>query len=148
MYARNRRDDSKVDVLFLTVAQTFALADDYFVISEHKSILGGLFDRTEIKFKHKPAAISDADLTFVSEYFMLLAYQQIALAMGMQAPPDPSFPTVMQGPENLFRAGGKAKDTCTGPHESCCPAPGDDVHNCPDSARTSDCDKQKACCCG
>ena len=37
--------------------------------------------------------------------------------------------------------------TCTGPHESCCPAPMDDVHNCPDSARTSDCDAKKSCCC-
>merc|ERR1711975_181952 len=39
-------------------------------------------------------------------------------------------------------------DTCTGPHESCCPAPGGDVNNCPASARTSDCDKKKSCCCG
>lgn len=37
--------------------------------------------------------------------------------------------------------------TCTGPHESCCEAPMDDVHNCPDSARTSDCDAKKSCCC-
>jgi len=42
----------------------------------------------------------------------------------------------------------KVGDTCTGPHESCCGAPGGDVHNCPASARTSDCDKKKACCCG
>ena len=42
----------------------------------------------------------------------------------------------------------QVEDTCTGPHESCCPAPGGDVHNCPDSARTSDCDKKKSCCCG
>jgi hypothetical protein len=39
-------------------------------------------------------------------------------------------------------------DTCTGPHESCCPAPGGDVNNCPASARTSDCDAKKSCCCG
>ena len=37
--------------------------------------------------------------------------------------------------------------TCTGPHEFCCEAPGGDPNNCPDSARTSDCDKQGACCC-
>ena len=42
----------------------------------------------------------------------------------------------------------KTLDTCTGPHESCCEAPGDDPNNCPASARTSDCDKKKACCCG
>lgn len=38
-------------------------------------------------------------------------------------------------------------DSCNGPHEACCEAPMRDPNNCPDSARTSDCDKQKACCC-
>lgn len=92
MYARNRQDDGVVDVLFLTCSQQFELADDYFVISESKSILGGLFSSTHLKFKKKPAAISDADLMFVSQYFTLLAYQQIALAEGTAVPPDPSFP--------------------------------------------------------
>jgi len=41
----------------------------------------------------------------------------------------------------------KLGDTCTGPHEFCCPAPQDDPNNCPDAARTSDCDAQKSCCC-
>ena len=85
----------QVDVLFLTCSQTFKLADDYFVISESKSILGGLFSSTKIKFKKKPASLSTADLMFVSEYFSLLAYQQIALAEGMAAPPDPQFPPGM-----------------------------------------------------
>ena len=47
-----------------------------------------------------------------------------------------------------FRAVAGALDTCTGPHESCCPAPQDDVNNCPDSSRTLDCDAKKSCCCG
>jgi hypothetical protein len=38
--------------------------------------------------------------------------------------------------------------TCSGPGEFCCPAPGDDVNNCPGSARTSNCDAKKSCCCG
>ena len=42
---------------------------------------------------------------------------------------------------------GKVMDTCTGPHEFCCEAPQKDPNNCPDSARTSDCDKKGACCC-
>jgi len=95
MYARNRDADQKVDVLFLTCSQTFELADDYFVISESHSILGGLFSKTKIKFKKKPASLSTADLMFISEYFSLLAYQQIALAEGMAAPPDPQFPPGM-----------------------------------------------------
>ena len=94
-YARNRQSDSKLDVLFLTCKESFKLADNYFVISEHKSILGGLFSSTKLKFKKVPAGIQDKDLTFVSEYFSLLAYQQIAIAEGVQAPPDPSFPPAM-----------------------------------------------------
>lgn len=39
------------------------------------------------------------------------------------------------------------QDSCNGPHEACCEAPMRDPNNCPDSARTSDCDAQKACCC-
>eukprot|EP00466_Bigelowiella_natans_P008800 jgi/Bigna1/77483/fgenesh1_pg.48_\ len=39
------------------------------------------------------------------------------------------------------------KGSCTGPHEFCCPAPMDDVNNCPAGARTSDCDAKKSCCC-
>ena len=37
--------------------------------------------------------------------------------------------------------------TCTGPHEFCCEAPGGDPSNCPNSARTSDCDAKGSCCC-
>ena len=40
-----------------------------------------------------------------------------------------------------------SSDTCTGPHESCCEAPMGDPGNCPDSARTSDCDAKGSCCC-
>jgi len=93
MFARNRQDDEKIDVLFLTCSQEFKKADNYFVISESKSILGGLWSSTTLKFKDIPAGITDADLTFVSDYFQLLAYQQIALASGEEAPPDPQFPT-------------------------------------------------------
>ena len=98
MYALNRQADQKIDVLFLTVAETFELADDYFVISEHKSILGGLFDKTTLKFKEVPAGISTEELMFVSEYFQLLAYQDIALAEGIANPPDPTFPPAPPNP--------------------------------------------------
>ena len=40
-----------------------------------------------------------------------------------------------------------SSSTCNGPHESCCEAPMDDPNNCPDSARTSDCDAKNSCCC-
>ena len=36
---------------------------------------------------------------------------------------------------------------CNGDHEFCCEAPSHDANNCPDSARTKDCDAKGACCC-
>lgn len=92
MFARNRQDDMKLDVFFLTCSQSFKKADNYFVISESRSILGGIWSSTKLKFKKIPAGLTDADLMFVSDYFQLLAYQQIALASGMEVPPDPTFP--------------------------------------------------------
>ena len=66
--------------------------------------------------------------------------------MGMKNTTDSTKPTVTpSGFESRYRK--PLTSTCTGPHESCCPAPMDDIHNCPDSARTSDCDAQKSCCC-
>merc|ERR1711871_761635 len=53
-------------------------------------------------------------------------------------------PAGMLSPFRVSSNGG----TCTGPHESCCPAPMNDPNNCPASARTSDCDAKKSCCCG
>ena len=53
----------------------------------------------------------------------------------------------LKKPHSPFRLT-KTLDTCTGPHESCCGAPGNDPNNCPASARTPDCDAKKACCCG
>jgi hypothetical protein len=44
-------------------------------------------------------------------------------------------------------AGVGEDDKCNGPHESCCEAPMKDPNNCPDSARTHDCDAKGACCC-
>lgn len=52
---------------------------------------------------------------------------------------------------NLLKCTGDSstlKSSCNGPHESCCPAPMDDPNNCPNSARTTDCDAKKSCCCG
>jgi hypothetical protein len=94
MFAKNRHDAQEtMDVLFMTCAQEFKLADNYFVISESKSILGGIFSKTDLKFKKIPAGITSEELMFVSEYFSLLAYQQLALAEGTKVPPDPSFPS-------------------------------------------------------
>ena len=92
MFSRNRQSDEKMDVLFLTCSQTFKLADNYMVISESSSKLGGLFSSTKIKIKKMKAGLKTEDLKFISSYFSLLAYQQIAIAQGLQVPPDPQFP--------------------------------------------------------
>jgi len=103
MFARNRQSEQKLDVLFLTCSQEFKKADNYFVISESRSILGGIWSSTKLKFKKIPAGITDQDLMFVADYFQLLAYQQIALASGDKAPPDPQFPQTVVRPsmENI-----------------------------------------------
>jgi len=90
MYSRNLV--TKVDVLFLTCSQDFELADNYMVISESSSKLGGLFSSSKIKIKKMKAGLKTEDLKFISSYFTLLAYQQIAIAQGLQVPPDPQFP--------------------------------------------------------
>ena len=45
-----------------------------------------------IKIKKMKAGLKTEDLKFISSYFSLLAYQQIAIAQGLQVPPDPQFP--------------------------------------------------------
>merc|ERR1712216_385270 len=91
MFSRNRQDDEKMDVLFLTCSQKFKLADNYMVISESSSKLGGLFSSTKIKIKKMKAGLKTEDLKFISSYFSLLAYQQIyrAGAPGAARPPVP-----------------------------------------------------------
>jgi hypothetical protein len=98
----NNRADGKMDLTYLTCSQSFHLADNYFVISESKSILGGIFSSTKLKFKMVPAGITDQQLMFVSDYFALLAYQNLALAAGAATPPDPNFPPSVE--ENVEEA--------------------------------------------
>jgi hypothetical protein len=73
-----------------------------------------------------------------------------ALACARPSPPAPAPPTPPPAPPARRRSYRIAatQSSCTGPGESCCPAPGGDVNNCPDSARTTDCDAKKSCCCG
>jgi len=100
MYAKKRgNDEDKLDVLFLTVNQEFHKADNYFVISQTHSYLGGIFSKTELKVKTVPAGLTDEDITFVSDFFELQAYQQLAMASGGQVPvpPDPDLGATAPG---------------------------------------------------
>jgi hypothetical protein len=91
MMANNNQNTSKIDVLFLTLSEQFKLAPDVFVMTESHSYLGGIWSTAKIKFDERPAGITSGELQFVSQYFLLLAYQEIALAEGLPAPPDPNF---------------------------------------------------------
>ena len=59
-----------------------------------------------------------------------------------------SYPTYSKNLNN-YRSDKKTvtSDTCTGPHEFCCEAPGDPKTTCPSSAYTSDCAAKGSCCC-
>lgn len=69
-----------------------------------------------------------------------------AVADAVAAAPTPFNATTMK----YVQYGSKANsDTCAQPgdHTFCCEAPGGDPNNCPDSARTPDCDAKGSCCC-
>lgn len=91
MMANNNQNTSKIDVLFITLSEQFKVAPDVFVMTESHSYLGGIWSTAKIKFDKRPAGITSEQLQFVSQYFLLLAYQEIALAEGLPAPPDPNF---------------------------------------------------------
>lgn len=91
MMANNNKNNQTIDVLFITLDEHFALADDVFVMTESHSYLGGIWSTSTIKFDKRPAAISSQQIQFVSQYFLLLAYQEIALAENLPTPPDPNF---------------------------------------------------------
>jgi len=91
MMANNNQNASTIDTLFITCAEQFKLAPDVFVITQSHSYLGGIFSSSTIKFDQRPAGLSTEDLQFVSQYFLLLAYQEIALAENLPQPPDPGF---------------------------------------------------------
>merc|ERR1711871_990329 len=65
--ANNNQNNSTIDVVFLTLAEQFALAPDVFVITQSHSLLGGIFSTSSIKFKQRPAGITDDQLTFISQ---------------------------------------------------------------------------------
>jgi len=87
-FARNRPEDGKMDITYVTCGQDFTLADDLYVWVTRKSTLGGLFSSTKTEIEKKPAAITQEQLQFVSEWFLLLAYQELARFMQIAVPGD------------------------------------------------------------
>lgn len=85
-FSRNRGGEGKIDIVYLVCNQDFSLADDLYVWVTRKSTMGGLFSSTKTEIEKKPAALSEEQLKFVSEYFLLLAYQELARFMEITIP--------------------------------------------------------------
>jgi len=85
-FSRNKGGEGKIDIVYLVCNQDFALADDLYVWVTRQSRLGGLFESTKTEIEKKPAAISNEQIKFVSEYFLLLAYQELARFMQITIP--------------------------------------------------------------
>lgn len=85
-FSHKHEDGKKMDFVWLTCDQSFKLAPDLFVWVTRKSTMGGLFSSTKTKIEKKPAALSEEQLKFVSEYFLMLAYQELARFMNLTVP--------------------------------------------------------------
>ncbi len=62
----------EMNIVLVKTDVAFKLAPDIFVISKSKSSWGGAFSSTKLHWKKSKAPIKQADLTFVSEYFITL----------------------------------------------------------------------------
>ena len=77
-YIENNREQKKLDVFTMTVDQKFELAPDVFVILEETSQFWGLSKSSKIRFKKMPANIKQDQIQFISDYFSLVALQELA----------------------------------------------------------------------
>ena len=67
----------EMNIVLVKTDVAFKLAPDIFVISKSKSSWGGAFSSTKLHWKKNKAPIKQADLTFVSEYFITLGMNRI-----------------------------------------------------------------------
>ena len=82
------------------------------------------------------AGVADMAASFIDAH-------AVNMTLPSWSKPAPALPAGLK-----YRVAGVGEDDkCNGPHESCCEAPQKDPNNCPDSARTHDCDAKGACCC-
>jgi len=85
-FAQNIPEKAKMNIVYVTCKQDFKLAPDLYVWMTRKSKLGGLFSSAKTEIKKKPAAITEEQLKFVSEWFLLLAYQELSRFMNIACP--------------------------------------------------------------
>jgi len=77
---------TKMDFTYVTCSNDFKLAPDLYVWVTRQSKMGGLFQSTKTEIQKKPASINEEQLKFVSEWFLLLAYQELARFMEIAIP--------------------------------------------------------------
>ena len=62
----------------MTVGTKFKLAPDVFVILEETSQFWGMKSSAKIRFKKAPASLKPDQIKFISDYFSLIALQELA----------------------------------------------------------------------
>ena len=85
-FSQNLPDEEKINVVYITCDQEFELAPDTYVWVTRESNLGGLFSKTKTEIETKPTTITESQLKFVSEWFLLLAYQELARFLSITCP--------------------------------------------------------------
>ena len=100
-YIQNNRAEQKLDLFILTVENSFKLAPDVFVILEETSQFWGMKSSANIRFEKRPASLKPDQIKFVSDYFSLIALEELA-----------DFLNVENGVPNMKpKAGGSNMDT-------------------------------------
>ena len=100
-YIQNNRAEQKLELLILTVENSFKLAPDVFVILEETSQFWGMKSSANIRFEKRPASLKPDQIKFVSDYFSLIALEELA-----------DFLNVENGKPNMKpKAGGSNMDT-------------------------------------
>lgn len=80
----NNREQQKLEVFILTVENLFKLAPDVFVILEETSQFWGMKSSGKIRFEKRPAQLKPDQIKFVSDYFSLIALQELADFLDVQ----------------------------------------------------------------
>ena len=77
-YMVNDREKQKLEVFTMTVSTEFKLAPDVFVILEETSQFWGMKSSAKIRFEKRPASLKPDQVKFISDYFSLIALQELA----------------------------------------------------------------------
>ena len=77
-YMVNDREKQKLEVFTMTVSTEFELAPDVFVILAETSQFWGMKSSAKIRFEKRPASLKPDQVKFISDYFSLIALQELA----------------------------------------------------------------------